>query len=136
MKLCDAIQWPSELSAELFIQQYWQQKPLLLRQAFPDFQTPLPPDELAGLSLEEDTTPRLIIRDANGEYRLEHGPFEADRFASLDAGDWSLLVTDVEKHLPELAQWMNAFAFLPSWRIDDLMVSYAPDFATETDRQF
>ncbi|MFT6309197.1 MAG: 50S ribosomal protein L16 3-hydroxylase [Halioglobus sp.] len=110
----------------VFLRDYWQQKPLLIRQAFPDFQTPLDADELAGLSLETETTPRLISQDNNGNYHLEHGPFEEDRFASLDGNDWSLLVTDVEKHIPELASYLRPFQFLPSWRIDDLMVSYAP----------
>lgn len=126
----EAIAWPEGMSQQRFVEEFWQQKPVLLRQAFPEFETPLPPDELAGLSLEPDTTPRLIIRDGQGAYHLEHGPFEADRFETLGPADWSLLVTDVEKHLPELALWMSAFTFLPSWRIDDLMVSYAPDGAS------
>jgi 50S ribosomal protein L16 3-hydroxylase len=120
------IQWPEGMDEIVFLQDYWQQKPLLIRQAFPDFQTPLDADELAGLSLEPETTPRLITQDNNGNYHLEHGPFEEDRFASLDGNDWSLLVTDVEKHIPELASYLRPFQFLPSWRIDDLMVSYAP----------
>jgi len=99
-------------------------------QAFPDFQTPLPADELAGLSLESGTSPRLIVRDDAGNFRLEHGPFEEQRFATLGDKDWSLLVTDVEKHLPQLRALLTAFSFLPSWRIDDVMISYAPDGAS------
>jgi 50S ribosomal protein L16 3-hydroxylase len=120
------INWPADLDEDRFLTQYWQRRPLLIRQALPGFQTPLPADELAGLSLEADTTPRLITRDVNGDYHLEHGPFEAGRFQQLTGNDWSLLVTDVEKHLPELAVYLQAFTFLPCWRIDDLMVSYAP----------
>lgn len=120
------IQWPEGLDEATFLRDYWQQKPLLIRQALPDFDTPLPADELAGLSLEPDTTPRLVLRDVNGAYHLEHGPFEAERFESLTGNDWSLLVTDIEKHVPEMASYLCPFAFLPSWRIDDLMISYAP----------
>jgi 50S ribosomal protein L16 3-hydroxylase len=120
------IQWPDGIDEAIFLRDYWQQQPLLIRQAFPNFQTPLDADELAGLSLEPETTPRLITQDSAGDYHLEHGPFEEDRFASLDDNNWSLLVTDVEKHLPELAAYLRPFQFLPSWRIDDLMVSYAP----------
>lgn len=124
--LYSRIQWPDGLDEATFLAEYWQQKPLLIRQALPRFDTPLPADELAGLSLEPETTPRLIIQDADGAYHLEHGPFQPDRFATLTGNDWSLLVTDVEKHLPELASYLQPFTFLPGWRIDDLMVSYAP----------
>ena len=120
------IQWPDGMDEVVFLKDYWQQKPLLIRQAFPDFQTPLDANELAGLSLEPDTTPRLITQDGSGDYHLEHGTFEEDRFESLDSNNWSLLVTDVEKHVPELADYLKPFQFLPSWRIDDLMISYAP----------
>lgn len=120
------IQWPEGLNERVFLRDYWQQKPLLIRQAFPGFQTPLDADELAGLSLEPATTPRLIFQDTNGDYHLEHGPFNEDRFESLTGNNWSLLVTDVEKHIPELAAYLVPFGFLPSWRIDDLMISYAP----------
>ena len=120
------IQWPDGIDEHVFLNEYWQKKPLLLRQAFPGFDTPLPADELAGLSLEEDTTPRLITRNTDGHYELEHGPFNEDRFSTLGASDWSLLVTDVEKHIPELSAYLTPFSFLPSWRIDDLMISYAP----------
>lgn len=120
------IQWPAGLDEARFLADYWQQKPLLIRQALPDFETPLPADELAGLSLEPETTPRLITQDGTGAYHLEHGPFEPDRFETLTGNDWSLLVTDVEKHLPDILHYLQAFGFLPSWRIDDLMISYAP----------
>lgn len=120
------IQWPEGIDEQIFLSDYWQKKPLLIRQALADFETPLPAEELAGLSLEAETTPRLILRDKQAEYRLEHGPFDEERFATLTGNDWSLLVTDVEKHLPELASYLQPFRFLPDWRIDDLMVSYAP----------
>ncbi len=124
------IHWPDSIDTRRFLTEYWQRQPLLIPQALPGFRSPLSPDELAGLALEEDTTPRLILRDAHGRYSLEHGPFKADRFDTLGNADWSLLVTDVEKHLPELAEWLAPFRFLPAWRFDDLMISYAPDGAS------
>ncbi|NND90936.1 MAG: cupin domain-containing protein [Granulosicoccus sp.] len=121
-----SINWPDGLDEAGFLARYWQKQPLLIRQALPDFQTPLPAEELAGLSVEPDTTPRLITRDEAGAYHLEHGPFTEERFATLTGNDWSLLVTDVEKHLPELAAYLRPFSFVPTWRMDDLMISYAP----------
>jgi len=120
------LRWPDGITQARFLKEFWQKKPLLLRQAIPDFDTPLPADELAGLSLEPDTTPRLITQDSDGCFHLEHGPFDESRFATLSDDNWSLLVTDVEKHLPDLRDYLTPFQFLPTWRIDDLMISYAP----------
>lgn len=126
----DKISWPEGIDESLFLKEYWQQKPLLIRQAFPDFETPLPADELAGLSLETEASSRIITQDDNGDYFLEHGPFDDEHFASLSNNNWSLLVTDVEKLLPEFNLYLQPFRFIPDWRIDDLMVSYAPDGAS------
>ena len=121
------IHWPSGIDEQLFLDKIWQKKPLFISQAFPDFITPLPADELAGLSLEPDTTGRIITQHDNGAFTLEHGPFDEDRFATLTGNQWSLLVTDVEKHIPQFIAFLQPFRFIPDWRIDDLMVSYAPD---------
>jgi len=120
------INWPDALSAQLFLDNYWQKKPLLIRQAFVQFDSPISPDELAGLAIEPDTTPRLVLQAEDGSYHLEHGPFAESRFTDLTDNNWSLLVTDVEKYLPDLSTYLKPFTFLPSWRIDDLMISYAP----------
>lgn len=126
----EQINWPAGLDAQTFLSDYWQKKPLLIRQAFADFDTPITPDELAGLALEEDTTPRLITCDEQGHYHVENGPFDETRFSQLSENNWSLLVTDVEKHLPDLADYLCPFQFIPNWRIDDLMISYAPEGAS------
>lgn len=96
-------------------------------QALPLFESPLPPDELAGLALEEHITSRLLIAETDGTFLLEHGPFEETRIAELEHALFSLLIPDVDSHLPALAEWLGPFDFLPRWRMDDLMVSYAPD---------
>ena len=126
----DTIHWPNGITEQVFLDDYWQKKPLLIRQAFPAFDTPLPADELAGLALEDDIPARLITRDKAGGFSLEHGPFTEERLTSLPESDWSLLVTDIEKHVPEFAAYLQPFRFIPDWRIDDLMISYAPDGAS------
>jgi 50S ribosomal protein L16 3-hydroxylase len=114
------------LTPEQFLRDYWHKKPLLIRQAIPDFSGILSPDELAGLSCEEDVQSRLVIQQG-GQWRLEHGPFAESRFAKLPERDWTLLVQSLNHHLPEAQQLMQQFSFLPYARLDDLMVSYAPD---------
>jgi len=120
------IQWPEAIDSEVFLRNYWQQKPLLMRQALTDFENPLDANELAGLSCDDDAQSRFIECQSNGEWRMCHGPFDEEFFASLDHPRWSLLVTDVEKLLPDFRDWLSPFRFLPDWRIDDLMISYAP----------
>jgi len=115
-----------------FLEQYWQKKPLLIKQAIPDFISPLSPDELAGLACEEDVNARLVIEHpaANVDqtpWSVEYGPFDESRFSELPDTHWSLLVSDVERHVPETRDIVEKFRFIPDWRIDDLMISYAPE---------
>jgi len=114
------------LSAELFLREYWQQKPLMLRQAFPDFEPELDASDIAGLACDELAESRLITgRFPLPDWTLRYGPFSEKDFAALPERDWTLLVQDVEKHYPPLQALLRAFSFLPSWRVDDLMVSVA-----------
>ena len=126
----ERITWPDGLTTQQFLDEYWQKKPLLIRQAFPDFQTPISADELAGLSLEDDIASRIIKETEPGQFMLTHGPFEESIYSELGTANWSLLVSDIDKHLPDLASWLTPFRFLPAWRIDDLMISFAPDGAS------
>jgi len=118
----------AEISVEDFLDNYWQKKPLLIRNAFPEIQSPISADELAGLACEEDINARLVLeKDGDYPWQAEHGPFEVSRFAELPDTHWSLLVSDVERYLPETRSLLKPFRFLPDWRLDDLMISYAPE---------
>ena len=113
------------LTAREFMRDYWQKKPLLVRQAFPDFESPIDADELAGLSLEEEVESRLVIEHGETPWELRRGPFSEDTFGSLPERDWTLLVQAVDQFVPEVAELLEQFRFLPSWRIDDVMISFA-----------
>lgn len=114
------------LTARQFLQDYWQKKPLLIRQAFPDFSGLLSPEELAGLACEEQAQSRLIMHKS-GAWQVECGPFAEKRFAKLPKHDWTLLVQEVNHFLPEAVSLLQQFSFVPLARLDDLMVSFAPD---------
>jgi len=119
------------LSQHDFLEQYWQKKPLLIRQAFTDFESPISPDELAGLACEEEIESRLIEEHgAKGKWQVTRGPLNEDDFARLPETHWTMLVQDVDKHLPELQTLLDPFRFIPDWRRDDLMISYAPKFGS------
>lgn len=113
------------ISAEEFLRDYWQKKPLLVRQAIPDFKSPLDPDELAGLALEEMIESRIVVEHGDSPWELRRGPFQEDTFSQMPERDWTLLVQAVDQFIPEVAELLEHFKFLPSWRIDDVMISYA-----------
>ncbi len=113
------------LSAREFLRDYWQKKPLLIRQAIPGFESPISPDELAGLSLEEEVESRLILEHGARPWELRRGPFEESTYQQLPEKDWTLLVQAVDQWVPEVAELVEHFRFLPNWRIDDIMISYA-----------
>lgn len=113
------------ISAREFLRDYWQKKPLLIRQAIPDFESPIDADELAGLALEEEVESRLVIEHGERPWELRRGPFAEDAFSTLPEREWTLLVQAVDQFVPEVAELLEHFRFLPSWRIDDVMISFA-----------
>ncbi len=115
------------LDIEDFVSQYWQKKPCVIREAFADFELPVTPEELAGLACEEDVHCRLVIERDDGSWQLRYGPFEERDFLALPERNYSLLVSECEKWMPELNALLDPFRFIPDWRIDDLMLSYAPE---------
>ena len=109
-----------------FLRDNWQKQPLLIRSPWSAWTNPLDPDDLASLACDDDIESRLIVAKRKG-LRLEHGPFRSKRFAKLGKYPWTLLVQAVDHAVPAVATLLDAFRFLPNWRIDDVMVSYASD---------
>ena len=116
---------PEDIDATRFLRAYWQKKPLLMRRALPADCFPVTADELAGLACEPEIESRLIVEKSPLDWRIEHGPFDESDFAGLPASHWTLLVQDVDKYLPDVAGLIDLFDFVPAWRIDDIMISYA-----------
>ncbi|MCG8435382.1 MAG: AraC family ligand binding domain-containing protein [Gammaproteobacteria bacterium] len=117
-----------DLDKTWFLEEYWQKKPLLIRGALPGFEPELTPEELAGIACDEHVESRIVTRSPEPpHWHVKHGPFTDADFLELPENEWTLLVQDAEKHLPDLAAIFDEFAFIPSWRIDDLMISYASD---------
>ena len=79
----------------LFLQDYWQKKPMVVRKAFNNVDW-LEPEDLAGLSLEDDAESR-IISQVKGGWDVAHGPFEESHFSTLPDTDWTLLVQAVDQ---------------------------------------
>lgn len=115
-------------SASDFLARNWQKQPLFVKSAFDTLSPELSSGELAWLATQPDVESRLVFteRQPSGiRYRVEHGPFEEVDLESLPDRDWSLLVQDVDKHLPIFREFFASVNFIPDWRVDDLMVSFA-----------
>ena len=117
---------PLGMPADAFLRDYWQKRPLLIRNAFPGFESPISPDDLGALSLEATALSRLILWDRKKDrWTVETGPLPEDRFDRVPERDWTLLVQDVDKWDADVRELVEAFPFLPRWRIDDVMISFA-----------
>lgn len=112
------------LPAEAFLRDYWQQKPLLARGAAGGLTRP-DPDTLAGLALEECVESRIIEGAGSGPWSVRHGPFSEADFQALPEQDWTLLVQSVDHCLTDVSLLLDSFTFLPGWRLEDVMISYA-----------
>ena len=116
------------MRARSFLARHWQKEALFLPGAITGLSPTLEPEELAWLATQPDVESRLIYtehNDGNTTYRVESGPFDDELLSNLPECDWTLLVQDVDKHLPDFAQLFSLTAFIPDWRIDDLMISFA-----------
>jgi 50S ribosomal protein L16 3-hydroxylase len=112
------------LDAERFLSQFWQTKPLLVRNAIPDFKGVVQAPELLALATRDDIESRLVWR-RRGAWRLRHGPFSRSDLARLPTRNWTLLVQGLNLQLPAADALLRRFRFLPYSRLDDVMVSYA-----------
>jgi 50S ribosomal protein L16 3-hydroxylase len=113
------------VSVDDFLAEYWQKRPLLIRDAFPGFSSPLSPEELAGLALEQGVASRLILERGTQPWELRFPPYEQGTFETLPESHWTLLVHEVDQWVPAVGRLLDRFRFLPNWRLDDVMVSYA-----------
>ena len=119
-------QAPLGMSAADFLRDYWQKRPLLIRNAFPDYETPVMPEDLAGLACEDAALSRIVMHDrASDGWTVRTGPFAEEEFPGMPDHDWTLLVQDVDKWDPDIRALLDHFDFLPRWRIDDVMISFA-----------
>lgn len=110
-----------------FLREFWQKKPLFIRDGVKKFSSPFSENELAGLSCEDGVESRLVIENGKIPWELKSGPFDEATLTSLPAIKWTLLVQDVDKWVSELSELKSFFRFVPDWRFDDIMVSYSPE---------
>ena len=121
---------PDSITPEQFLSEYWQKKPLLIKQGLPQLIGMFEPDDMLGLAIEEDAAARLLTQaatkqDGLAQWQLKKSPLTESDFDNLPE-QWTVLVQNLEQWSPELGQLWQAFDFIPQWQRDDIMVSYAP----------
>ena len=115
------------ITAEQFLAEYWQKKPLLVRNALPEITQLLEPSDVMELALDENITARLIKqKDKDSkQWSVKSSPLIKADFQKMPKL-WTLLVQAVDHYSFDLAELWKKFPFIPQWRRDDIMVSYAP----------
>lgn len=112
---------------DVFLEQYWQQQPLVIPQALVDLTDIIDGDELAGLACESLVESRIIAGfGLNNRWTCRQGLFNEADFSQLPETNWTLLVQGVDQWIEEVSDILKLFEFLPKWRLEDIMVSYAP----------
>lgn len=115
------------ITAEQFLTEYWQKKPLLVRNALPEIKNLLEPADVMKLALDENINARLIKqkdKDPN-HWSVKSSPLMKADFQKMPKL-WTLLIQAVDHYSFDLAELWKKFPFIPQWRRDDIMVSYAP----------
>ena len=105
-----------------FLQNFWQKAPKVYRD-FLSYEQLITSNELAGLACENFSESRLVLD--NPPKNVKHGPFLEKLFEELPTKNWSLLVQSVDFHHEETRHMKKLFDFIPGWRLDDIMVSFA-----------
>ena len=134
------------LSPAAFMRDYWQKRPLLIRNALPLIAdsgaplAPVTPAQLFELASRDDVESRVVVQDAvaakpkaraKGKasspeaWSLKHGPFARRALPPLSQRGWTMLVQGVDLHVQAAHDLLQRFRWIADARVDDLMVSYA-----------
>ncbi|MBN6058726.1 ribosomal protein uL16 3-hydroxylase [Aggregatibacter actinomycetemcomitans] len=116
---------PQNITPEIFLRDYWQKKPLLIRRGLPEIIGMLEPRDITELAKTEEVVARLIKQHSDDNWELRTSPLSKEDFDNLPE-KWSVLVQDMEQWSPLLGNLWRKFDFIPQWQRDDIMVSFAP----------
>jgi 50S ribosomal protein L16 3-hydroxylase len=121
--------WLGGLTPKQFMHRHWQKKPMLVRGAFPHWQSkeradrPIDQEDVFKLAERDE----LSVRFVDNSYSVRHGPFRRRQLPSLKKPGWTILVQQTNTLWPQAEAFLDHFRFVPNCRLDDLMVSLASD---------
>ncbi|WP_373766647.1 JmjC domain-containing protein [Glaesserella sp.] len=120
---------PENITPEEFLQNYWQKRPLLIRNGLPQIVGLFEPEDIIEFAQEPYVTSRLIEchqTEEGEQWSLKCSPLDPEDFKNLPK-QWSVLIQNLEQWATELGSLWQAFGYIPQWQRDDIMVSYAPE---------
>lgn len=109
------------MTHEEFLKDYWQKRPLFVKRAVPSEFLSLKKPDMLRLA-EETHSESRFIKNSNGKFSVNFEPCNSD-FESEDP--WTVLIQEVESLNEDVYRLKEAFGFIPHWRTDDVMVSFA-----------
>lgn len=115
----------SDISVETFLKEYWNKKPLLIKNAYPSAANIATLEDFQGLALDEDFETRVVHKDSQGKRKMLHGPFEEDQLQELAKKPYALLCHNLNTLAPEFYAMEEAVGFIPKWEFDDVMSVYS-----------
>ncbi len=107
-----------------FLKNYWQKKPLLIKNAIANFESPITESDLFTIAQNEEAVSRLIEHKQD-IWQVKYGPFKKSDLPKKTNIPWTILVQNINHYLPFAESFLNLFKFIPYARLDDLMISYA-----------
>ena len=113
-----------KISNDVFLKKYWQKKPLLIRGAIKNFKSSITEKDLFKIAQNETAISRLI-EYKHGIWQVKYGPFKKSDLPKKTNTSWTMLVQNINHHVPFAESFLNLFKFIPYARLDDLMVSFA-----------
>ena len=117
---------PADITPEIFLAEYWQKKPLLIKNGLPALVGMFEPTDVLDLATEDGVSARLITQkdDNPNQWTLKNSPLTEQDLQNTPRL-WTVLVQNLEQWSPELGELWQAFDFIPKWQQDDIMVSVA-----------
>ena len=110
------------LSDGRILSQYWQTSPVILEQAV-EVDALIPdPSTLAQILTETDLPCRLLTGVEGETFTLAHGPFETFKTPKMP---WTAIIHGLEHLFPEYDEIRKSIQWIPSWRFEDCMLSWA-----------
>ena len=119
-----SINWPNALSEKVFKQEYWQQKPVLLRNLFSKDIAKNPPvtqSEILRLS-QTDFAPTKCVYKGRA-WHVKNGPLTPTFLKKIESNNWTILIDKINTQLTYADRFFHLFNFIDLFRLKDLMVS-------------
>ncbi len=116
------------ISMETFLKHHWQKRPYLFKNTELNLSCLPTMQDLFDIASQADVQSRIVFTKDSIHYQAIYD--EPTAWNDVLGCYPTLLVSDIEKWRPETKQILQSFPFIKSWRLDDLMVSFAPTGAS------